>query len=72
MARREQFSTNFKCPNCKNSGSALWEENENPVYGNGLNRELVSVSDGFCVTTGAKQASDTEIVCTECNIEVED
>lgn len=40
MAKREQYGAAVKCPQCGKEGTAIWEENENPVHCIGLNREL--------------------------------
>jgi hypothetical protein len=61
MAKRERFEMALKCE-CGKTGTARWEEDENPVYSGGrLNLILVSVSEGFRIERGA------EIVCLECN-----
>jgi len=63
MTRREQA---IVCPNCKKSGSAIWEDHENPVHlGLELGTALMSVSRGFRVGEG------TKIFCTTCNIKVQ-
>ncbi len=63
MARREQA---IVCPNCKKTGSAIWEDHENPVHlGLELGTALMSVSRGFRVGEG------TKIFCTTCNIKVQ-
>ncbi len=47
MANRERFSTRIVCPNkrCGQEGDAEWAENENRIHG--LDRDLVSLSEGF-------------------------
>ena len=63
MARREQP---IVCPNCTKTGSAIWEDHENPVHlGLELRTALISVSRGFRMGEG------TKIFCTTCNIKVQ-
>ena len=35
MAKRERFTTSINCQMCQETGTASWEENENPVYSAG-------------------------------------
>lgn len=47
MPKGETYGSHLQCPNCENIGTAIWSENENRVYGNGLDCQLESVSAGF-------------------------
>jgi len=58
MAKRETYSSSIECFVCGKKGMAIWEENENPVYGGGLNAKLISY-DGFC------RRGDDEFVCED-------
>jgi len=66
MAKRESYSQNLECLNCGVQGAAQWSENENPVYGRGLNKTLHSVSDGFERGRQKDRNGDPTIVCQGC------
>lgn len=66
MAKRETYSTHIECVRCGVSGQASWEENENPVHGDGLERELLGVSSGFSVGSGKCDDGTPEITCGKC------
>lgn len=71
MARREHFSMPLVCPRCGKTGTVRWEENENPLHHNmKLDRELVSVTEGFAEGTGKDPTGDPEIICTTCKVAV--
>lgn len=58
MGKRETYTAPLKCT-CENEGIAILEENENPIYGGGLNTKLMSISGEFV-------ASGNEILCKQC------
>ncbi len=66
MAKRETFGAAVACPKCKLTGTATWEENENPVHGNGLERELIEVPTGFHRGPQKDEHGDPEILCDVC------
>lgn len=66
MAKRETFRAAVSCPRCGKSGSATWEENENPVHAGGLDRELVDVPHGFRRGQNRDADGDPEIICNDC------
>ena len=54
MAKRERFTTSINCPECRKTGTATWEENENSVYSAGdLGTTLKGVSEGFRTSGGS-------------------
>jgi Zn ribbon nucleic-acid-binding protein len=62
MAKREPFPAAIKCPQCKRTGTAWWEEYENPVYAGGdLGTTLKNVSAGF-------RKSSNEAYCDDCDV----
>ena len=64
MAKREEYSCKIDCPKCKRTGIAEYEENANPVYGNGFEQRVCSVSVGFEI----KQNNlHQKIYCINCN-----
>lgn len=71
MSRRESYSAYLECPKCRRKGSAVWEENENPVHNGGnLARTLKTISDGFHKGNGTDRAGDPEILCDQCKVPV--
>jgi hypothetical protein len=67
MAKREEFGAYVSCPKCGKSGTACWEENENPVHGDGLARTLVKTPPGFHQVQGELDAAgDPKISCDDC------
>ena len=66
MPKRETFQSQLTCSSCGRIGTAKWSENENPVYGRGLDRTLESVSDGFERTQSTDSSGDPVIVCESC------
>lgn len=72
MAKRESYSEQLECPNCGAQGTAQWSENENPVYGRGLNKTLHSVSDGFEQGKQKDQNGDPLVACQACGVVVSD
>ena len=68
MPKRETYSSHLKCPKCNNQGTAVWSENENPVYGGGLDCQLESVSAGFEISSKPRSKEEPEIICTECKL----
>ncbi|CAM0554885.1 hypothetical protein EHLJMEHL_00473 [Vreelandella titanicae] len=68
MAKREQFYANVNCPKCSREGHAQWEENENPVYGAGLDRELLSVPKGFELSGSKESNGDPQLQCSKCKV----
>lgn len=69
MAKREQFGSAVICPQCGKSGTARWEENENPVHGGGLARELLEVPPGFHRGKKVDASGDPELLCDDCHKE---
>jgi rubredoxin len=62
MGKFERYRKKIVCPECKLEGHAVVEEEENPVFYDGLHPRVVSVSEGF-------RASDPEgIVCCKCKV----
>ncbi len=59
MAKRETYSSSIECFVCGKKGTAIREDNGNPVYGGGLNMKLIS-SDGF------SRRGDDEFICEDC------
>lgn len=70
MAKRETYSTHIECKRCNVSSEARWEENENPVHGNGLERELISVGSGFATGTEKCEDGTPEILCVKCGVAI--
>jgi hypothetical protein len=70
MAKRETFTSPVECTRCGKSGRVTWEENENPVYAGGPERDLVDVPDGFRRSNGKDASGDPEIVCDTCGAAV--
>ena len=66
MPKRERFITKMKCKLCNLEGDAEWEENENPVYSQGLNRKLISLSEGFVKSSKIDNDGDPIILCKKC------
>jgi len=64
MARRETVTIGIKCKACGTSGQTTIEENENPVYGRGLDREVQSVSGPFTISKNREM-----ITCDACGKE---
>jgi nitrogen PTS system EIIA component len=60
--RRDQ---EIVCPNCKKTGSAMWEDIDNPVHGGEIDSTLLAVSCGFRIGEG------TEIFCATCDFKVQ-
>jgi hypothetical protein len=65
MAKREQYSVALVCPKCGEKGRVNYEENENPIYGGGRERELVAVSGGFSKKKGDIR-DDPDLICDSC------
>ncbi len=72
MAKRESYSEQLECPDCGVHGIAEWSENENLVYGRGLNKTLHSVSDGFERGKQKDHNGDPTVVCQACGVVVSD
>lgn len=70
MPKRETFSAHIECKRCGKTGKAVWEENENPVHGGGLDRELKELDAGFHRGKGRDSSGDVEIVCNACKTPV--
>ncbi len=52
MPKTEQYTGAIKCK-CGQSGTATYEENENPVHHQGrLDTRLIMVSEGFSIRAG--------------------
>lgn len=60
MSKKEQFTSIITCKKCGVSGTAYWEENENPVHGGGLDTRLLKVSGEFYIS------GKSEIRCRSC------
>ncbi len=60
MPKKEEYSASLECTNCDNKGRGYWEENENPVHGNGYAQRLLSVSEEFTIEENNK------IKCNNC------
>ena len=63
MAKSEPFITVVTCPECGRTGTATWEQDENPVDTDDAGPLLKSVSDGF------RSGSESEIYCVDCGVE---
>lgn len=63
---RHKFQTALVCPNCRQAGSAHWEENENanPL---GPQRKLISLEGAFHSEIGRTHSGDPMIVCGTCD-----
>ncbi len=59
MPKRETYAAAIECPRCKLKGQAIYSENENPVYGDGLDDAVESVPKGFEINGGS-------IFCLKC------
>ncbi|WPO67714.1 hypothetical protein SDC64_01875 [Acinetobacter haemolyticus] len=68
MAKREQFFDQVQCPKCGLKGQVQWEENENPVHGDGLDRELLSVPKGFELSGCIEANGDPQLQCSKCKV----
>ena len=69
MVKREKYTSPIRCPECEKKGEVEWEENENPMHADGrFDRELVSVSFGFCHVSGGRE--NPVVQCVDCNITV--
>ncbi|MDH5573293.1 MAG: hypothetical protein OEY89_16140 [Gammaproteobacteria bacterium] len=64
MSKKEEYTTALECPNCNNKGSARWEENENPVHGEGYAQRLLSVSEEFT------KEGDNNVKCNNCGAKI--
>ncbi len=54
MPKRETYEQPIKCRKCGNSGTAEFEEFENPVFAGGnLGTQLKRVSEGFTLDAGS-------------------
>lgn len=45
-----------------------WEENENPVHGDGLDRELISAPAGFELSGTNETNGDPQLQCSKCKV----
>jgi ribosomal protein S27E len=63
MPRRHGYMTRFRCPKCKRSGSAHWEESERVAGGHHV-ATLTRLSDGF------RNSPQNEITCAACAVQV--
>ncbi|MDM5181752.1 hypothetical protein PO883_31725 [Massilia sp. DJPM01] len=70
MAKRETFTSPVECTGCGKAGRVTWEENENPVYAGGSERDLIDVPVGFRRGNGKDASGDPEIVCDTCGTAV--
>lgn len=68
MAKREQFSAHIECKKCGKSGTATWEENENPIFGS--ERDLIKIPAGFHQSEEEDSLGDPKIVCDVCDLAV--
>jgi hypothetical protein len=70
MAKRETFTAKLVCPKCGKTGTATFEENENPMHTGGVfDRTLESMSAGF--HEGPKDPSvGSAIFCDKCKVRV--
>jgi uncharacterized protein YbaR (Trm112 family) len=62
MAKQETFTAKLVCPNCRTTGLATCEENENPMHPGKLDRSIQSVSEGF--RTGGYLDGNQQVVCS--------
>lgn len=62
---REKFPVKIKCPKCGQTGSALWEEN-NEISPRGPMSSLESLSDGFHQRIKNASTHLPEVVCSGC------
>lgn len=63
MAKRETYKGTLICE-CGARSAAVFDENENPVYGGGLDTRVVSVEPPF------QRTIDGRVTCGECGAEV--
>lgn len=65
MANRARFSVSILCSNkrCGQEGDVEWAENENPI--DGLDRDLIKISEGFSRRKGDARR-DPDLVCDTC------
>ena len=65
MARRQTSTSDLKCPICGKTGTAKWQENEDPREQRGdLRSTLISVSRGFSINLDSPNYP--RIFCTRC------
>ena len=63
MTKKETYKAAIECSQCRLQGKATYSENENPVYGDGLDQVVESVSEGFEIRGGS-------IFCIKCGEKV--
>lgn len=68
MSKRERFCAHIKCKKCGREGEVEWEENENPVHGDGLDRELISAPAGFELSGTNETNGDPQLQCSKCKV----
>ncbi len=67
MPGREPFAVPLKCPNCGQTGTAIWEEADAFSRQKGPQRELKLLSAGFFQRPARMAALDPQIVCDRCD-----
>jgi len=69
MARRGRYDAAIKCPLCRKTGVATWEEDESPSdQGWRTGRKLTFLTRGFRSGIGGNPT----IYCDSCNVPVSD
>jgi hypothetical protein len=67
MAKQETFTAKLICPNCRTTGEAICEENENPVHTGGkFDRVVLSISKGF--QAGGYLDGNEQLICSSCRV----
>ena len=66
---RLRFPVVVECPQCKHSGSVIWEEAAKPTP-DGLRPELVELPQGFHQRAGTE--GTPQIVCAHCGFALPD
>ncbi len=64
MAKREKYQSTIRCLKCGAICTATYSENENPVFGNGVEKKIESVSHGFRIEL-------ERIICGNCNLPIQ-
>lgn len=69
MSTRDRYTWDLECPRCKLIGFAEVSEDAFP-YLHGFRFHVDGLSEGFRVGKLGKSASDTELICVNCNTPV--
>ncbi len=62
-----RFSVSIKCPDCGQTGSVAWEEDDGMMPGKKSARVFVDVTTGFHTEHGRTKSGDPIIVCNVCD-----